>query len=89
MWTKSNLLKIENNLFLIFINLIWDVGAGSDKLKNVKSIGPDGLSGIFLYNKIFSLFSLIFSHFMGPGVYQSMFKMNSCYFNICLGINLL
>jgi hypothetical protein len=57
-----------------------DVETGLEKLKNVKSVGPDGISGTFLYNIKSSLcfpLWLIFRRSMDAGVFPSMFKMSS------------
>ncbi|XP_022175933.1 uncharacterized protein LOC111038911 [Myzus persicae] len=57
-----------------------DVDAGLDALKNVKSVGPDGLSGIFLYNVKSSLcfpLWLLFKRSIDSGVFPSSFKISS------------
>ncbi|XP_008190178.1 uncharacterized protein LOC103312002 [Acyrthosiphon pisum] len=57
-----------------------DVDAGLDTLKNVKSVGPDGLSGIFLYNVKSSLcfpLWLLFKRSIDSGVFPSSFKISS------------
>jgi len=56
-----------------------DVKAGLAKLKNVKSIGPDGLPGTFLYNlKSFLCISLfqIFRHSLDEGIFPSIWKLS-------------
>jgi len=57
-----------------------DVKIGLAALKNVKSVGPDGLSGTFLYNirsvLCFPLWLLI-RRSMGDGIFPSMLKISS------------
>lgn len=57
-----------------------DVDAGLSALKNVKSTGPDGLSGTFLFNIKSALcypLWLLFRRFMDLGVFLKMLKMSS------------
>jgi len=49
-------------------------------LNNVKSVGPDGLPGTFLFNIMSAIcfpLWLIFYHSLKDGVYSSSFKMSS------------
>ena len=58
---------------------IVDIEAGLDKLKNLKSVGPDGLSGIYLYNIRNSIsfpLLLLFRRSLDEGVYPSIWKMS-------------
>jgi len=57
-----------------------DIDDGLDTLKNVKSVGPDGLSDIFLYNIKFSLcfpLWLLFRRSIDCGVFPSILKISS------------
>jgi len=58
---------------------IVDIEAGLDKLKNLKSVGPDGLSGIYLYNIRNSIsfpLLLLFRRSLDERVYPSIWKMS-------------
>jgi len=57
-----------------------DIDDGLDVLKNVKSVDPDGLSGIFLYNInspiCFPLW-LLFRRSIDCGIFPSILKISS------------
>jgi len=57
-----------------------DVDSGLDALKNVKSLGPDGPYGIFLYSLKSSIcfpLWLLFRHSLDSGVFSSILKINA------------
>jgi hypothetical protein len=57
-----------------------DVDSGLDALKNIKSIGPNGLSGIFLYSIKSSIsfpLWLLFRRSLDSGVFLSIVKISS------------
>jgi len=58
---------------------IVDIEAGLDKLKNLKSVSLDGLSGIYLYNIRNSIsfpLLLLFRRSLDEGVYPCIWKMS-------------